>query len=256
MPKERGILKSWKEIASYLGVATRTAQRWKHERGLPVRQPGAMPRSAVLGVPDEIDQWLLAASETHAGRRAPEPEHEGVVATEVLWKRPSRPKQLEREVEALLELARLAARRDRKAVLTRIAGYALTLCKAESAGFSILETAEDGTEIFRWTATCGRMLSFEGGTTPANFSPCGYCLERNAPQLFEHPELFYSYLRPIAPIAELLLIPMHDDNAWLGTIWVICHQRRRKFDPEDARLMGELGSLAGAMFAKERPRQR
>lgn len=254
MRKERGILKSWKEIASYLGVGTRTAQRWKDQRGLPVRQPGARRRSAVLGVPEEIDQWLReASSESAHSAGSAEPSGPGsVVTTELLWRRPSRPKQLEREVEALLELARLLARHDPATVLARIARYVLTLCKAESAGFSILETAQDGAEIFRWTATCGRMQSFEGGTTPASFSPCGYCLERNAPQLFERPERFYSYLEPIAPIAELLLVPMHDENEWLGTIWVISHARRRRFDREDARLMGEIGSLASALIPGRR----
>ena len=119
-------------------------------------------------------------------------------------------------------------------------------------GFSILETAEDGGEIFRWTATCGGMARFEGGSTPADFSPCGFCLERNSPQLFRYPEKHYAYLEPIAPLAELLLIPMHDDNVGIGTIWVISHQGRRKFDREDARVMLDLGSLASAVFAAPR----
>ena len=250
--RERRTLKSWKEIASYLGVGMRTAQRWKHQRGLPVRQPGASKRSTVLGLSDEIDQWLLDSSHRHEPSERDGSHLNEIVATDVLWNGPSRPRQAEREVEALLELGRLMAHRQPKAVLAKIAANALTLCKAESAGFSILETADDGREIFRWTATCGRMQAFEGGTTPANFSPCGYCLERNSVQLFRNPERFYSYLQPIAPIAELLLIPMHDDNAWVGTIWIICHRGRRKFDREDARLMMELGSLATAILVAAR----
>lgn len=241
---ERRILKSWKEIASYLGVGIRTAQRWRQLCGLPVRQPGVSKKSAVLSMSDEIDQWLLAS----ASRREPV---EGqcsilneIVVTDVLWNRPSRPRQPEREVDVLLELGCLMAHQEQHAVLAKIAANALTLCKAESAGFSILETAADGSEIFRWTGTCGAMQSFEGGTTPAKFSPCGYCLEHNSPQLFRHPERFYSYLAPISPIAELLLIPMHDDSTWVGTIWIMSRQGRRKFDREDARLMMQLGSLA------------
>jgi len=247
MYTERRILKSWKEIASYLGVGVRTAQRWKEERGLPVRQPGASRRSAVLGVPEEIDRWLLDSSSA-AKCEIESSELAEIVATHILWNRHSRPRQLEREVEALLDLGRLMAHQDQSSVRSRIASYALTMCRAESAGFSILETAEDGTEIFRWRATCGRMAAFEGGTTPAEFSPCGFCLERNSPQLFKHPEKYYAYLQPVAPLAEVLLIPMHDDSAWVGTIWVISHESRRKFDREDARLMMEFGSLASATF--------
>jgi hypothetical protein len=32
---------SWKEIAKYLGKGVRTAQRWEHEAGLPIRRPMA-----------------------------------------------------------------------------------------------------------------------------------------------------------------------------------------------------------------------
>lgn len=252
MAVERRILKSWKEIAAYLGVGVRTAQRWQHRRALPARQPGTGGRSAVFAFTDEIDSWLRHRSgRRHTDGSIPAALAE-VVATETLWERRARPRQLEREIEALLELGRLMATHDQKAVLSKVASYALTICKAESAGFSILETDRNGKEIFRWTATCGRMHAFESGTTPANFSPCGFSLERNSPQLFRNPEKFYQYLKPIAPVAELLLIPMHDGNAWVGTVWVICHHGRRKFDPEDARLMMQFGSLASATFGGAR----
>jgi hypothetical protein len=242
MSNQRKILKSWKEIATYLGVGIRTAQRWTLLRGLPVRRPGAS-RGTVLGVSDEIDRWLRAPM-----RQAHEPL-EDMVATDLLTSRPARPRQLEREVNVLLEIGTLIARKaEQKDILRRIATMILTQCKAESAGFSILDGDDVGQEIFRWTATCGRMEPFEAGTTPATFSPCGLCLERNSPQLFHHPELFYRYLTAIAPIAELLLIPMHNGNEWVGTIWVISHTGRRKFDAEDARLLLDLGELAGAMF--------
>jgi hypothetical protein len=253
MDSQRKILKSWKAIASYLGVGIRTAQRWKHERGLPVRQPGAKRRAAVLGLPDEIDRWLRNSKGTRAKRQE---ERLGLIdidATDLLWSRYSRPVHFEREVEALLELGRSIARQH-EGTLSRISSYALEICKAESSGFSILEAGEDGMEIFRWTATCGRMQAFEGGTTPAHFSPCGVCLERNSPLLFRHPERVYSYLEPISPIAELMLIPLHDGIDWIGTLWAICHEKRRQFDREDARLMMDLGSIASAIVSAKRAR--
>lgn len=252
MSRERRLLKSWKEIASYLGVGVRTAQRWKERRGLPVKQPGASRKSAVLALTEEIDRWLRQSTNSRDRSGNEREELAAIVATDQLWHRGSRPRELERQVEALIDLGRLMAYADRRTILSEIAGYALALCKAESSGFSILEIDESGSEIFRWTATRGRMNPFEGGTTPAEFSPCGYCLERNSPQLFIHPERYYDYLQPISPLSEVLLIPMHNDSHWVGTIWIISHERRRKFDREDARLMTALASLASATFLKRK----
>jgi len=49
-------LNSWKEIAGYLGVRVRTAQKWEEKRQLPVRRlPGRKGR--VSAVPEDLDQW-------------------------------------------------------------------------------------------------------------------------------------------------------------------------------------------------------
>jgi len=49
-------LTSWKEIAHYLGVNVRTAQKWKRERSLPARRaPG--PRSRVSADAPSLDAW-------------------------------------------------------------------------------------------------------------------------------------------------------------------------------------------------------
>ncbi len=174
---------------------------------------------------------------------------EGIIATEILTTRPSRPRRLEREVETLLGIARLIARSPQRDVMQEIARFALAECKADSSGFSILEVRDDQ-EIFRWRATQGRMARFEAGWTPADFSPCGVCIERNAVQLFQDPERYYAYLETIAPIAELLLIPIFERNTPIGTIWVISHSGRRKFDREDARLLLDLADVVGAMFSR------
>ena len=55
---------------------------------------------------------------------------------------------------------------------------AMELCGAESAGISVLEPE---TAQFRWFALRGVLSVFEGATTPRNFSPCGVCLDENAP---------------------------------------------------------------------------
>lgn len=58
-PPLRRQLSSWKEIAGYLGVTERTAQKWERERGLPVhRLPGE--RGRVAAWTDELDRWQAA----------------------------------------------------------------------------------------------------------------------------------------------------------------------------------------------------
>jgi hypothetical protein len=49
-------LASWKEIAHYLGVNVRTAQKWETERALPINRV-AGPRSRVSAEPASLDAW-------------------------------------------------------------------------------------------------------------------------------------------------------------------------------------------------------
>ncbi|MGA3025276.1 MAG: hypothetical protein ABSF98_10925 [Bryobacteraceae bacterium] len=59
-----GELNSWKEIASFLGVNVRTAQRWEGERGLPVRRfPGDKGRVAA-----DVNQLLAWQEKPLHGR--------------------------------------------------------------------------------------------------------------------------------------------------------------------------------------------
>lgn len=55
---ERKILHSWKEIANYLDIGVRTAQRYEALYGMPVHRPAGKDRSAVLALCDELDGWL------------------------------------------------------------------------------------------------------------------------------------------------------------------------------------------------------
>lgn len=66
--KTRERLSSWKEIAVYLRVDLKTAQRWEARRGLPVRRVPGEGRRAVFAFQDELDQWLARG---HANREEP-----------------------------------------------------------------------------------------------------------------------------------------------------------------------------------------
>ncbi len=67
------ILRSWKEIASYIGRDVRTAIRWEKERGLPVRRPpGSKRAGSVFSYRRELDQWLMGNGAGHPASRAGE----------------------------------------------------------------------------------------------------------------------------------------------------------------------------------------
>jgi hypothetical protein len=53
------LLRSWKDIAAYLGCDVRTCHRWETSHGLPVhRAEGVVARSTVFAYKDELDAWF------------------------------------------------------------------------------------------------------------------------------------------------------------------------------------------------------
>jgi len=127
---------------------------------------------------------------------------------------------------------------------------AVSLCDAGSAGVSLLEHTEDGTHIFRWTTLSGRLASATNGTTPRNFSPCGVCLDRDAPVLFANPDHRFTFLQSAGvPFAEALILPFYVDGQQAGTIWIVSHDRAGKFDMEDVRIMTRLARFTGDAYA-------
>ena len=111
---------------------------------------------------------------------------------------------------------------------------ALKLCRAGTAGLSLLEPSLSGEEVFRWTNLAGAHSSHVGGSTPSKFSPCGVCLDHNSPQLFSCPGKYFSYFEPVRPeIVEALvipLVPLGDDP--LGTIWIAASQNLERRESE------------------------
>lgn len=53
-------LHSWKEVAAYLGVTVRSAQRWEKSAGLPVRRLGSGRSARVVAFTGELDEWIRA----------------------------------------------------------------------------------------------------------------------------------------------------------------------------------------------------
>jgi RNA polymerase sigma factor (sigma-70 family) len=174
-------------------------------------------------------------------------EQDDVVYTAQLRHRPAHAPDHEAENRALVSLAQVLANPPRD-ILQRLVEAALELCKAGSAGISIIED-HLGEKVFRWHALTGALAPHRWGTTPRDFSPCGIVIDRNATQLMHLPELQFPYLANVKPqVVEVLLVPFCVQGQSVGTIWIVTHDQDRKFDAEDARLVEELGQVAAKAY--------
>lgn len=165
-----------------------------------------------------------------------------IVITGDLASRPSRERDLVGEIEALRELTRALGRSPRDA-LDVLCRQAMALCRAESAGVSIEEP-----DVFRWHATAGGLSSFQGGTMPRNFCPCGVVVESRSVQLMERMIRHYAYVDRLGlHLQEVLLVPFFHADKAVGTLWVVAHSPGKQFDSEDSRLLHVLAAAAAGI---------
>src|SRR5580704_15976166 len=170
---------------------------------------------------------------------------EDILITPELSRRRSRAPDYAAENRALTALAREMATNPKNLPQTLV-DLALELCRAGTAGISLLKTDTEG-EYFAWEALAGVYAPRVGSRTPRNFSPCGTTLDRGAPQLFSCPARYFTYFEGMdSPIAEGLVIPFALSGHALGTIWVVSHDEHRRFDVEDARIMTALAEFTAA----------
>jgi len=172
---------------------------------------------------------------------------QSVLCTEELNRRPLRPPDYELENRALASLAQALADSP-LTILQKMAEIMLETFRADSSGFSLL-TKDDGGKRFHWPAIAGQWKPHIGGGTPREFGPCGDVLDRNCPLLFRHFERRYTYFQPVTPpVEECLLVPFYVEGKAVGTIWLVAHDARRKFDGEDLRMLVSLGVFASAAY--------
>jgi PAS domain S-box-containing protein len=170
---------------------------------------------------------------------------EDILITPELSRRRSRAPDYAAENRALVALAREMATNP-KNLPQKLVDLALELCRAGTAGISLLKTDAEG-EYFSWEALAGVYARRVGGRTPRNFSPCGTTLDHGAPQLFSCPARYFTYFEGVdSPIAEGLVIPFGWSGRALGTIWVVTHDEHRRFDAEDVRIMTVLAEFTAA----------
>jgi CheY-like chemotaxis protein len=172
---------------------------------------------------------------------------DAVIANEELGRR--RPRHdLGGKVQAHIDrLARELATSPRQ-ILQKLADSALELCQAHSAGVSLLEQ-EGERQFFRWHAVSGKWGALLWTTLPREFSPCGTVLDRKGPQLMIDPERYFAPLANVPPkVYEALLVPFSIGGELVGTVWAISHDRSRRFDAEDKRVLTELSEFAARAY--------
>lgn len=192
-------------------------------------------------------QGAQGPAEYRAGSSDLDPHLRSMVSTAELSWRPSRPPDHAAENQALIELARVMATSP-DLLLQKIAETALTLCRAHSAGLSLLEDGDQRTN-FHWRAIAGQWAPHVNGGTPRDFGPCGAVLNHNAALMCSHPEIDFPYFGEVTPLLEeALLVPFYVKGEALGTIWIVSHDARCRFDAEDLRVMTNLSTFAAAAY--------
>jgi PAS domain S-box-containing protein len=207
-------------------------------------------RGSANGFEDGTERFMDTAEQLKQMRAAGTPEGvslESVLTTAELARRTGRAPDYQAENRALLTLAQTLARSP-ETLLQTLCELTLPLCRAQSAGISILEE-QDGELVFRWRALAGAMAPYRGGILPHDFAPCSITMERDSAQLFTQPGRYYPYAAAIQPpVHELLLIPFHLDERPVGTLWVTRTQEALGFDEEDVRLLKSLADFAAAAW--------
>jgi signal transduction histidine kinase len=172
--------------------------------------------------------------------------HRQSLITSALYSRPSRHPDYEAEAKVLGELAHALATSDTE-MLDTLAREAARLCRADSAGISVLESPPGRPASFRWAALAGRAVPLLNTHRPFDDSLCGVTLAMGRPELFGTPQRFFPSIEMLSPpVVEALLVPIPvRDDAW-GAIWVMSQRPEVRFDAEDLRLLTSLADFTGA----------
>ncbi|RYD72162.1 MAG: GAF domain-containing protein [Verrucomicrobiaceae bacterium] len=170
---------------------------------------------------------------------------ESVLATSLLDQRIPRVADPAFEAEITSDLIRKQSKAPLEffSILTEAILY---LTHAGSAGVSLLDKKQGR---FVWPAVSGGLSPHLGSGTPADFGPCGVVLEHNSSVLFLHPERYFTYLQPITPpLEEVLLHPFHLNGEAVGTLWAVIDEKGKHFDSEDRRILANLSNLAAHTY--------
>jgi len=63
------VLRSWKDIAQYVGACVKTVQRWEHAYSFPIQRLNPRKGAVVFALRDEVDCWLRSSRECETAKR-------------------------------------------------------------------------------------------------------------------------------------------------------------------------------------------
>lgn len=149
------------------------------------------------------------------------------------------------QLAAFNELS-MALVNDPAGALRRILEVAMRLCRAGSAGLSLLRPNRAGIAIVRWESVIGKLAEHEGLETARDRSPCGACLDAGGAVLIRSPERAFAGLHNApAQIVEYLVAPVCGGGEQaIGTIWLAHHDAASSFSSEDASILEVLAVQA------------
>lgn len=177
-----------------------------------------------------------------------------MLITASLLARTARPPDYEAENRALTALMQESAVASADP-LQSVTETAVALCRAHSAGISLLEE-KDGRPVFVWRALAGQWARFRDSTMPREDSPCGHVIDGNSAMLLSHPGRWYEIPPVLTPApVEVLLVPFHVEGRAVGTVWIVSTDEQRKFDREDLRVVEKLSQFAALAFQRRQAEQ-
>ena len=195
---------------------------------------GAPPRTFRMSTTTRLLRLVPAGGAADAAVRV---DTRGTLAS-----RRSRPPDHVAEAGALLELA-AALGRNPANLCQRLADLALSLCRADSAGVSVLED-----DVWRWCGLAGLYASHRGETLRRGASPASACFEERRSHLLSYPERSFPALAGEPRFVELLLVPFAASEQPIGVLWLGSHTSERRFDLEDERLARSLSPYVAAAW--------
>jgi two-component sensor histidine kinase len=196
---------------------------------------------------------LNNATRLHAGDR---PRDLTTIATALRSRQA--PPNLAPEVAAWRELSRALAA-DPSAALSCALDMARALCRAGTAGLSLVKPNGANETTVRWELIRGELEPYEGRDTPLGSSPCGLCLDAGATILVSRPVRAFAWLEDTRPpIFEELIAPLQDSSGRVeGTLWIAHHDARSRCSADDVRIMEQLAQqIVLALRLQEHARDR
>jgi two-component sensor histidine kinase len=116
----------------------------------------------------------------------------------------------------------------------------MRLCNAGSAGLSLLTA--DSPNTICWRVVTGGLVAHEGRKMPRDRSPCGVCVDANAPINLADPERLFPELKYTYPwVTQIVAVPLYDaGKAPLGALWLAQHCGSSPFSDEQCHIAQRL----------------